>query len=78
MKELELDYGVFGDYGYITETLLFETNSVNEAINWAERYTQWGDFGGAAVIEVGWFAADGTYETAWRKHNEEEMLFDEA
>ena len=78
MKELELDYGVFGDYGYVTENLLFETRSVNEAISWAEQYTRWGDFGGHAVIEVGWFDRDGAYETAWRKHHEEENLFDEA
>lgn len=78
MKELEKDYGVFGDYGYVSECLLFETDSVNEAIGWAESYTRHGDFGGYSVIEVGWFAKDGTYETAWTKHNEAEMIWDEA
>ena len=78
MKELAKDYGVFGDYGYVTENLLFETDSVNEAIAWAEHYTRWGDFGGYSVIEVAWFAKDGTYETAWTKHNENEQLYDEA
>ena len=78
MKELEKDYGVFGDYGYVSECLLFETDSVNEAIGWAERYTKFGDFGGYSVIEVARFAKDGIYETAWCKHNEAEMLWDEA
>ena len=78
MNKLEKDYGVFADYGYVTETILFETDSVNQAINWAERYTQFGDFGGWAVIEVGWFDAKGVYQTAWSKHDQNENLYDEA
>jgi hypothetical protein len=77
MVELVKDYGVFGDYGYVTENLLFETNSVNAAIEWAERYTR-NDMGGYSVVEVGWFAKAGTYETAWTKHAEEDYLYDEA
>ncbi len=78
MQELKKDYGVYGDYGYVTENLLFESNSVNEAIAWAENYTRFGDMGGYSVIEVAWFAKDGTYETTWTRNAEDENLYDEA
>jgi hypothetical protein len=75
MSDLKKDYGVFGDYGYVTEELLFESNSVNEAIEFAEGYTSDG-MGGYSVIEVAFFAADGTYETTWSMEDEG-YLYDE-
>lgn len=77
MTELSKEYGVFGDYGYATETLLYETNSVNEAIRWAEEYTR-NDMGGYTVVEVGFFLRDGTYDTSWVKVDDERYLYDEA
>ena len=47
-------YKIYGDYGYTTETLLEEFNTRSEAIRWAERYAESGDFGGYYVIEVAW------------------------
>jgi hypothetical protein len=76
MNDLKKDYGVFGDYGYTSQTLLFESNSVNEAIEFAEGYTRQGDMGGYNIIEVAFFGADGTYETTW-KLEDEGHLYDE-
>jgi hypothetical protein len=70
MNDLNKDYGVFGDYGYTSQQLLFESNSVNEAIKFAERYTRAGDMGGYNIIEVAFFSADGTYETTWTMQDE--------
>ena len=76
MNKLTKDYGVYGNYGYATEELLFESNSVNAAIDWAQGYTSQGDMGGYSVIEVAFFGADGTYETTW-KLEDEGILYDE-
>lgn len=59
-------YYVYGDYGYVSECELYETNSLQEARTFARRYTRWGDFGGYNVIEVAWFADDGEYVTELR------------
>ena len=58
-------YTVYGDYGYVDETVLFESNSRDEAVRWAERYVRRGDTGGYGVIEVASFAEDGEYLTHW-------------
>jgi hypothetical protein len=54
-------YKIYGDYGYTTETLLEEFNTLSEAVRWAEGYVESGDFGGYSVIEVATFAEDGEY-----------------
>ena len=54
-------YKIYGDYGYTTETLLEEFNTRSEAIRWAERYAESGDFGGYTCIEVAYFADNGEY-----------------
>jgi hypothetical protein len=77
MNKLTKDYGVFGDHGRGHEELLFETNSVDEAIDWADSYTRWGNFGGYDVIEVGFFTRRGEYETTWKMNAPEEQLIDE-
>lgn len=56
-------YYVYGDYGYNSEQELYETQSLTEALDWARRYTRWGDMGGYNCIEVAWFADDGEYIT---------------
>jgi len=73
-----MDYNVYGDYGYVTEQVLFESNSRNEAIRWAKNYTR-RDLGGYAVIEVASFAKCGEYITHWAIQAEEEegILYDE-
>lgn len=58
-------YKIYGDYGYQGETLLEEFDDLSDAIRWAEGYTEDGDFGGHAVIEVASFSADGEYLTHW-------------
>lgn len=59
-------YYVYGDYGYNSEQELYVTNSLQEARDWARRYTRWGDMGGYNCIEVAWFADDGEYITELR------------
>lgn len=48
-------YKVYGDYGYVSECLLHETDVRSEAIAWADRYVRGGDFGGYNIIEVAYF-----------------------
>jgi len=60
-------YKIYGDYGYIAETLLEECNTISEAIRWAEDYVEGGDFGGYNIIEIGRFAENDEYcvERRW-------------
>lgn len=51
-------YRIYGDYGYISETLLEQFDSYAEAVQWTDRYTQSGDFGGYSIIEIATFAGD--------------------
>ena len=68
-------YKVFGDYGYVSENELFETNNLQEALNFARSYTRWGDMGGYNVIEVAWFTEDGEYVEELRIEAEEEWEY---
>lgn len=54
-------FKIYGDYGYIGETLLEEFDTQSEAEDWVERYCGDGDFGGHWVIEIATFAEDGEY-----------------
>ena len=54
-------YKIYGDYGYTTETLLEEFDTRSEALRWADRYVESGDFGGYSTIEIAFFAEDGEY-----------------
>lgn len=56
-------FKVYGDYGYVSECELFESDSQNEAVRWATQYTKDGDFGGYNIIEVAFFYPNGEYET---------------
>ena len=60
-------YKIYGDYGYIAETLLEQFNDFGDAVHWVEGYIQDGDFGGYDVIEIATFADDGEYvvERRW-------------
>lgn len=59
-------YKVYGDYGYNSQTLLAEHDTLTDALNWADAYCADGDFGGYSMIEVAWFAEDGEYVTERR------------
>ena len=78
------DIKVYGDYGYTSECLLYETDSISAATRWVEGYIDDGDFGGYNIIEVAEFAADGEYivHNLWDKPfqdaEDEGYLFDEA
>ena len=80
MREIK----VYGDYGYVSECLLHETNSISDATRWAEGYIDDGDLGGYIIIEVAEFATDGEYIVHRRWDNDsvdledEGYLFDEA
>jgi len=52
-------YEIYGDYGYTGETLLKEFESLHEATRWVDGYTEDGDLGGYARIEVVTFAESG-------------------
>jgi len=54
-------YKIYGDYGYRTECLLHETESLPAAERWVDRYTQSGDMGGYNIIEVARFDARDEY-----------------
>jgi len=69
-----MHYTVYGDYGYISETVLFVSTSRNEAVRWAERYVRHGDTGGYGVIEVASFATDGEYLPHWVFQAEDENI----
>ncbi len=77
MGDLKKDYGVFGDRGYVTEELLFESNSVNEAIEFAEGYTKTGNMGGYNIIEVA-FDLNGSMVTTRTMETESYLYDDEA
>lgn len=54
-----MKFQIFGDYGYTSETLLEEFDTLSEAKAWVDGYIQYGDFGGYAAVEVIRFAEDG-------------------
>jgi hypothetical protein len=54
-------YKIYGDYGYRTECLLHETESLPAAERWVDGYTQSGDMGGYNIIEVARFDARDEY-----------------
>jgi hypothetical protein len=71
-------FKIYGDYGYTTETLLEEFDTRSEAVRWAERYVESGDFGGYTMIEIAWFAEDGEYMVERRFEAEDyEDLYEE-
>lgn len=71
-------YKVYGDYGYVSENLLHESDSLNDARRWVDRYTAAGDFGGYNMIEVAWFSDSGEYMVEYRVDAPaEEFLYDE-
>lgn len=68
------DVFVYGDYGYVNETLLAEGfHSIDEAVHWVQDYHQQHGMNGANVIEVATFADDGEYITYWRMTNDTDM-----
>jgi hypothetical protein len=56
-------FKIYGDYGYVSETLLEEFDSERDAVRWAQDYVDGGDFGGYVRIEVAYFAPNGEYVT---------------
>ena len=66
-----MQYQVYGNYGYLGENLLFESNSLDHAIRWATRYVRWGDFGGYSLIDVANFTEDGEFISHWSRSEEE-------
>jgi len=74
---MQLEYTVFGDYGYTSETELHTTTSLSSAKHWAERYCERDDMGGFTVVEVAWFSDNGEYVTEWKRELEEDFLYDE-
>jgi len=45
-------FKIYGDYGYIAETLLEEFDNFDSAVRWVDGYISNGDFGGHMLIEV--------------------------
>jgi hypothetical protein len=67
-------FKIYGDYGYTSETLLEEFDTLSEALRWADGYVEDG-FGGYAVIEIATFADDGEYvvEKVYRAEDYEDF-----
>ena len=59
-------YKIYGDYGYVSETLLAEFDNLDQAKSWCEDYLQDGDFGGYNLIEIATFSANGEYDVECR------------
>jgi len=83
-------FKIYGDYGYLSECLLEEFETLSEAVRWCDGYTSDGDFGGYTVIEIATFAEDGEYiverrydvddyrdETEWYEGDDDFALIDE-
>lgn len=72
-------YTVFGDYGYTSETVLFESNDRKAAVEWAKNYVKAGDTGSYDVMDAAYFAEDGEYITlfTYRCEQDDESLVDE-
>lgn len=78
MREIK----VYGDYGYVSECLLYEDTGIKSAIRWVEDYISDNTFGGYNIIEVAEFADDGEYivHRCWNQSEfieEDGFLFDE-
>ncbi len=58
-------FKIYGDYGYNSETLLEQFDTVDSAVRWVERYVADGDLGGYSMIEVAVFRAE-EYEVVRR------------
>lgn len=54
-----MKFQIFGDYGYTSETLLEEFDTLREAKRWVDGYARNGYFGGYEAVEVIRFADDG-------------------
>jgi hypothetical protein len=54
-------FKIYGDYGYTSETLLEEFDTLSEAVRWCDGYVSDGNFGGYGLLEIAWFAEDGEY-----------------
>ena len=63
---------VTGDIGYQSEGVLFESDSEQDAVRFAEKYIRWGDFGGYQFLSVGEYGADGEYFEVWAMDAPEE------
>lgn len=72
-------YYVYGDYGYASETLLREFDTLTEARAFLYRYIR-RDSGGYNIIEVAQFADDGEYivhERFESDYQEEDFYYDD-
>jgi hypothetical protein len=73
-------FGVYGDYAYAHEKLLFESDKVDEAIGWAIAYTSLGSaMSGYNIVEVAFHNRNNEYTPVWKVEVEEDegVLFDE-
>ena len=60
-----MKYKIFGDYGYISETLLTEFDTLQAAVDWLLTYEAetFGSLGGFHVVEIATFTDSGEYVT---------------
>jgi len=76
--ERTMRYQIYGDYGYINETLLYETDRLSEAQHWFDGYTADETLGGYDIVELSRFSTvDGEFISIQRTEAAEEFLFDE-
>ena len=66
-------YKVYGDYGYVNETLLESFQSLDEAVRWMNSYVEDNSMGGYNLIEVAWFNKNNEYCVEARVDAEQEL-----
>jgi hypothetical protein len=62
----------YGDYGYNTECVLAEFNSVAEGKRWLNGYIRDGNMGGYKMIEIASIAENGEYVVHESVYEEED------
>lgn len=72
---------IYGDYGYKSETLLKEYDTLTEARAFFQAYTR-RDLGGYDIVEIAQFDDDGEYLVHERvmseDYGEEDFIYDDA
>ena len=59
-----MKYTVYLNYGYDDETVLYESDNLEQAIAWADDHTD-SEIGPGDMMEVAWFNSDDEFVSEW-------------
>ena len=59
-----MKYTVYLNYGYANQKELFESDDLDEALDWADNHCD-SEIGPGDTMEIIWFKADGEAVTEW-------------